>query len=210
MDSNRLWRLKDKLLEQEEKISYAVQLMHKNGEADMSEHYPVELSHYDNHPADMGSELYSLEMNMALKVHEQTKLNDIQHALKKFEAGTYGECEKCKKEIAFERLEAMPAAKLCYSCELDNEAMEINTPDQQYDEVFQAPFGRKYLNRQEDDEFEGMDQLNDLIKYGSSDSPQDMGGYADFEEYYTNEIDNQGYVEEVEKISNQQYKNQLP
>ncbi|OPX42000.1 general stress protein 16O [Ruminiclostridium hungatei] len=210
MDSNKLWILKDKLMVQEEKISEAVKLMHKNGEADMSEHYPVELSHYDNHPADMGSELYSLEMNMALKVHEQTKLNDIQHALKKFENGTYGKCEKCNGEIVFERLEAMPAAKLCYSCELENEAGEINTPDQQYDEVFQAPFGRKYLNRQEDDEFEGMDQLNDLIKYGSSDSPQDMGGYADFEEYYTNEIDNQGYVEEVEKISNQQYKNQLP
>lgn len=210
MDNKKLWILKDKLMEQEQRMEAAVKLMHKNGEADMSEHYPTELSHYDNHPADLGSELYSLEMNMALKVHEQAKLKDIQHALEKFEMGTYGKCEKCKKEISLDRLEAKPEAKLCLECENKEEATEINTPDQQYDEVFQSPFGRKYLNKQEDDEFEGMEQLNDVLKYGSADTPQDMGGYADYEEYYTNEDDEQGYVEEVEKISNQQYKNQLP
>ncbi len=210
MDSNKLWSLKDKLIEQEQQIANAVELMHQNGEADMSEHYPTELSNYDNHPADLGSELYSVEMNMALKVHEQTKLNDIQHALSKFETGTYGKCEKCSREISIERLNAMPEAQFCFECEMKNEADEINTPDQQYDEVFRAPFGRKYLNKREDDEFEGLDQLNDLMKYGSADTPQDMGGYEDYEEFYTNETDNQGYVEEVEKISNQQYKNQLP
>lgn len=210
MDSIKLCSLKDKLMEQEQQIANAVKLMHKNGEADMSEHNPTELSNYDNHPAELGSELYSVEMNMALKVHEQTKLNNIQHALRKFETGAYGKCEKCSEEISFERLNAMPDAKFCLECEMKNEADEINTPDQQYDQVFQSPFGRKYLNKREDDEFEGLDQLNDLMKYGSADTPQDMGGYEDYEEFYTNEADNQGYVEEVEKISNQQYKNQLP
>ncbi len=210
LDNNKKMQLKEKLKDQEKHISSAVKQMHENDEADMSEHNPSELSHYDNHPADMGSELYSLEMNMALKVHEQAKLNDIQRALTKFENGTYGKCENCGEEISQDRLEAKPEARLCLQCEHEKEATEINTPDQQYDEIFQAPFGRKYLNKQEDDEFEGMDQLNDLMKYGSADTPQDLGGYADFEEYYTNELDNQGIVEETDKISNQQYKNQLP
>jgi hypothetical protein len=48
------------------------------------------------------------------------------------------------------------------------------------------------------------------MKYGSSDTPQDMGGYQDYEEFYTNEIDNQGIVEEIDKISNEQYRRQLP
>jgi len=61
--------------------------------------------------------------------------------------------------------------------------------------IWDAPFGRKYLNKQEDDENEGMDQFNDLVKYGSSDTPQDMGGYYDFDEYYTNELDKQGIVD---------------
>lgn len=210
MDKNKLNHLKEKLKKEAKKTDKALGQMRDNREADMSEHSPTELSNYDNHPADLGSELYSVEMNMALKVHEQSKLNDINNALKKFENGSYGICEKCKQEIPYERLVALPSAKYCINCEKEKEASEINTPDMQYDEVYDAPFGRKYLNKREDDEFEGIDQLNDLMKMGSADTHQDMGGYEDYEEFYTNEIDNQGIVEEVDKISNEQYKRQLP
>jgi len=210
MDNNQMRYLKEKLIKEAKKTDKTLGQMRENGEADMSEYSPVELSNYDNHPADLGSELYSVEMNMALKVHEQSKLNEVNNALNKFENGSYGKCENCKKDIEYERLDAMPYAKFCMDCEMAKEATEINTPDMQYNEVFDAPFGRKYLNKQEDDEFEGMDQLNDLMKYGSSDTPQDMGGYQDYEEFYTNEIDNQGIVEDVDKISNEQYKKQLP
>jgi DnaK suppressor protein len=210
MDKNQLLHYKSKLINEAGKADTTLEQMRDMEEGEMSNYTPSELSNYDNHPADMGSELYTLEMNLALKVHEQTKLNDIKLALKKIDNGTYGICENCKKQIQPDRLEIMPTARFCMECQEDKEAREINTPDQQYDEVFDAPFGRKYLNQQEDDEYEGIYQLNDVLKYGSADSPQDMGGYADFEEYYTNEVDNQGYVEEVDKISNQQYKNQLP
>ena len=39
------------------------------------------------------------------------------------------------------------------------------------------------LNRLEDNEYEGMDILNDVLKYGSSDTPQDMGGYHDYKDF---------------------------
>ncbi|HEY5583811.1 MAG TPA: TraR/DksA C4-type zinc finger protein [Ruminiclostridium sp.] len=212
MDINKMNYLKEKLIKEANKTDKTLGQMRENGEADMSEYSPSELSNYDNHPADLGSELYSVEMNMALKVHEQSKLNNVKHALKKFENGSYCKCENCKKEIAYERLEVIPEAKLCMDCEKHKEASERNTPapNSQNNEIFDEPFGRKYLNKREDDESEGMDQLNDLMKYGSSDTPQDLGGYEDLEEYYTNEIDNQGIVEEVDKISNEQYKKQLP
>ncbi len=210
MDKNQLLHYKDKLKTEAKRADTALEQMRDMDEGEMSNNTPSELSNYDNHPAELGSELYTLEMNLALKVHEQTKLNDIKLALKKIDNGTYGVCENCKKEINPERLEVMPTARFCMECQEDKEAEEINTPDQQYDEIFDNPFGRKYLNKQEDDEFEGLDQFDDLLKYGSADTPQDMSGYADYEEFYTNEIDNQGYVEETDKISNQQYKNQLP
>jgi hypothetical protein len=76
--------------------------------------------------------------------------------------------------------------------------------------IWDAPFGRKYLNKREDDENEGLDYLNDLVKYGTSDSPQDMGGYYDYEEFYTNKVDTQGIVDKMDRISNEQYKRQLP
>jgi DnaK suppressor protein len=43
-------------------------------------------------------------------------LQEIEDALQKFAAGTYGECESCGNAIAPARLEAMPAARLCIDC----------------------------------------------------------------------------------------------
>lgn len=41
---------------------------------------------------------------------------DIEDALAKFDAGTFGRCETCESEIGADRLEAMPAARLCMAC----------------------------------------------------------------------------------------------
>ena len=41
---------------------------------------------------------------------------DIEHALGRLDAGTYGSCEECGAAIPFERLEAIPAARFCVAC----------------------------------------------------------------------------------------------
>lgn len=43
-------------------------------------------------------------------------LRDLDDALAKLEAGTYGQCESCGRDIGAARLEAMPAARLCITC----------------------------------------------------------------------------------------------
>jgi RNA polymerase-binding transcription factor DksA len=43
-------------------------------------------------------------------------LEEVEDALGKLDAGTYGRCESCGGEIAEARLEAKPAARLCISC----------------------------------------------------------------------------------------------
>ena len=43
-------------------------------------------------------------------------LRDVDDALAKLDAGTYGQCEQCGGEIGEARLEAMPAARLCITC----------------------------------------------------------------------------------------------
>jgi RNA polymerase-binding transcription factor DksA len=43
-------------------------------------------------------------------------LQEIDDALAKFDAGTYGRCEQCGAQISEARLEAMPAARLCITC----------------------------------------------------------------------------------------------
>jgi len=43
-------------------------------------------------------------------------LHEVEDALTKVEAGTYGSCESCGQAIAAARLEAKPAARLCITC----------------------------------------------------------------------------------------------
>ena len=43
-------------------------------------------------------------------------LNDVNDALAKLEAGTYGACEDCGSPIPATRLEAVPAARYCITC----------------------------------------------------------------------------------------------
>lgn len=193
-------------------IDRTIGMMKENRGAQQDKFSPAELSNYDNHPAEIATELFQVEMNSALKVHEENLLYELKEALKRIDNGSYGVCAHCGAEIAAQRLEALPYAKLCFNCENEME----NKPERQFkgraneERVLDAPFGRKYLNKQEDDEHEGMEQLNDLMKYGSSDSPQDLGGYHDYEEFYTNEIDRQGIVDDMDRISNEEYERQLP
>ena len=43
----------------------------------------------------------------------QARLTNVEKALQKIEAGTYGTCEVCNKKIEPNRLDAVPSAKTC-------------------------------------------------------------------------------------------------
>jgi len=59
-----------------------------------------------------------LELDRYLAWQKQTidRLSEVEHALRKFEQGTYGLCEGCGQQIDPGRLEALPQANLCLSC----------------------------------------------------------------------------------------------
>jgi len=63
--------------------------------------------------ADEASEL---EKRLALEERLGESLNEVEHALQKYEAGTYGLCDSCGQVIEQARLEAIPQASLCLSC----------------------------------------------------------------------------------------------
>ncbi|MGZ8631245.1 MAG: TraR/DksA family transcriptional regulator [Actinomycetota bacterium] len=46
----------------------------------------------------------------------RSNLRDVDRALAKIDAGTYGTCERCGREIGAERLDALPWALLCIDC----------------------------------------------------------------------------------------------
>ena len=52
----------------------------------------------------------------ALATSLQDALGEVEDALRKMDAGTYGTCEGCGQAIAPARLEAKPTARLCINC----------------------------------------------------------------------------------------------
>lgn len=52
----------------------------------------------------------------AVKQHLLDFAQKIQTTLIKLRKGTYGMCDKCKRQIEKERLEIMPIATLCIAC----------------------------------------------------------------------------------------------
>jgi DnaK suppressor protein len=72
-----------------------------------------ELSSFDQHPGDSGTETFELEKNVSLLEQVEDELAEIDTAFQRLERGTYGTCQACGRPIGDERLEAMPATRFC-------------------------------------------------------------------------------------------------
>jgi RNA polymerase-binding transcription factor DksA len=72
-----------------------------------------ELSSFDQHPGDSGTETFELEKNVSLLEQVENELDEIEAAFQRLERGAYGTCQACGRPIGDERLEAMPAARYC-------------------------------------------------------------------------------------------------
>lgn len=72
----------------------------------------------DDRPADrdeVADKIEAFEDNVAIVRQLESRLGEINAALKSAEAGTYGICSVCGKEIEADRLNANPAAGTCKS-----------------------------------------------------------------------------------------------
>lgn len=61
-------------------------------------------------------EALELEKRLVLERRLKNSLAEVEHALQKYEDGTYGLCDSCGQPIEQARLEALPQANLCLSC----------------------------------------------------------------------------------------------
>jgi RNA polymerase-binding transcription factor DksA len=71
---------------------------------------------YDQNFADSSQVTAERGEAEALAKSLQETLSDVEHALAKFQAGSYGVCENCGEPISPARLEAKPAARRCINC----------------------------------------------------------------------------------------------
>lgn len=70
-----------------------------------------ELSDYDQHPADMGTETFEREKDLSILEQLEAELSELQAALERIDNGTYGVDEVTGAPIDPARLEALPAAR---------------------------------------------------------------------------------------------------
>ncbi|MEK4229829.1 TraR/DksA C4-type zinc finger protein [Solibacillus sp. FSL H8-0538] len=152
-----------------------------------------ELSTLDNHPADLATELYEREKDMALKVHSDDELAQVKAALEKIENGTYGVCAECHEDIPYDRLRAIPYTAFCIE---HTEARSVPTDRPVEEQVILPPLDNSFAGRDKEDGIHDYeDSFQTVAQYGTSETPSDLkGDFDDYNELYDNE-------KEVEKFS---------
>jgi len=72
--------------------------------------------------ADLGTKAFNREQEFALAVSIRTRLEQVERALERLDAGGYGTCETCGGEIPVARLAAFPSVTLCVACKSRSES----------------------------------------------------------------------------------------
>jgi RNA polymerase-binding protein DksA len=75
---------------------------------------PGDPSPISTHPAD--EDIEGFDEQVALAQNEEQLLEEVEAALERIEAGSYGTCQVCGREIPKARLEALPQAATCVEC----------------------------------------------------------------------------------------------
>ncbi|HTW08885.1 MAG TPA: TraR/DksA C4-type zinc finger protein [Acidimicrobiales bacterium] len=79
------------------------------------EHEPGDVQ-FDEEGGEGGTANVDRELDLHLSAQAHAAVEEIDAALDKISAGTYGTCENCGTPIPKARLEALPHARLCVSC----------------------------------------------------------------------------------------------
>lgn len=111
-------RIEERLLEDRERALEALQEFDRGREESLQE-VTGELTMYRFHMADIGSEAMEQEQQFLLASNEGRRLNSIDEALRRLyqKPEEFGLCQRCGRQIAFERLEIVPATTLCTDCQ---------------------------------------------------------------------------------------------
>ena len=93
LSNEQLQTLKNTLLKDREQLLARIE---QDGEYDETE------SELSNNPADNATDLTDQTMELALDSERQEELGEIDEALRRIEAGTYGKCVICEQAIPFD------------------------------------------------------------------------------------------------------------
>ena len=82
----------------------------------------LDLGSVKSEQVDDAEIIFEAERNQAVVDNDQRLLAQVQAALDRLNAGTYGKCVRCGEDINPKRLAALPYATLCIDCQSATEA----------------------------------------------------------------------------------------
>lgn len=103
------------LVEERGRVSNALGHLHESNSHSLEDETEEET--YDNHLADSATATLNREIDYTLEENSEHVLTSIDQALQRIENGTFGTCVRCGRQIAEERLEAIPYATRCIDCQ---------------------------------------------------------------------------------------------
>jgi DnaK suppressor protein len=102
------------LLEEERaRLAGAVKFLHDESAASLEGDLGEIAGGADDSLGDAAGMAYDREIDLGLEEGTQQTIEEIDAALERIEAGTYGTCESCGKAIGEARLRAIPWARYC-------------------------------------------------------------------------------------------------
>jgi YteA family regulatory protein len=199
LTTNQLNTLKYLLKEEEKNLE--TQMKMEDGYTDRKDAETEtvgELSSLDNHPADLGTELYEREKDYALENHAGNELEKVKEALAAMEDGTYGICRECEKDIPFERLEAIPSTLYC----VEHTPEKVPATDRPVEEDVLTPsIPNSFRGRSKGGVIDTNDSFEEVARYGTADGPQDMvGDYDNYNDLYNKGVNEEAQAEDIEEI----------
>ncbi|MCD8509183.1 MAG: TraR/DksA C4-type zinc finger protein [Bacillus sp. (in: Bacteria)] len=201
LTNDQINKLKEMLMEQKNETEKRLDGQHYGMDFELVKESMSELSGYDNHPGDLGTELYEREKDLALNEHSEQLIEETDAALKAIDEGTYGQCEVCGEDIPYERLEVVPETKRCIKHTEKNEVSD-NRPVEE--DILAPAFGEFEYDESPRNEtfFDAEDAWQAVSVYGSSESPSDFyNTEKDYNNMFVESREPVGYVEEVENIA---------
>lgn len=161
--------LRKQLLERKQDIQHREKTNDHYGLSGSMRYQAGELSTIDNHPGDVGTEMFERAKDISLNEHDEFMLERIDSALALMEKGDYGVCAVCSKPIPYERLEAVPYTIYCR----EHAPETVVSNDRPVEEEFLTPpFGRTSLDEKDTQNgFDGEDAWQIVESWGNSNSP---------------------------------------
>ncbi|MFZ5596685.1 MAG: TraR/DksA C4-type zinc finger protein [Bacillota bacterium] len=177
LTGEKMKELKQRLLDERKRSLERIEAIDQGGLHEPMGSSISELSLYDNHPGDVGSEVFERSKDFALRDGEMLMVRAIDDALERMEKGSYGRCDVCGDTIPPARLEAVPYTTRCLRCKKGDEEMPGTGNRPVEEDVMGDIYARPFEDGLDNVEFDWEDSFQEVAGWNEHAARSQSGSY---------------------------------